>query len=65
VVIEVIISSGRPTGTAATIADEAVILFGEYLHLAPYDIPLLSLEVGPNHPRFPAASMSRDSSADA
>ena len=45
VVIEVIISSGRPTGTAATIADEAVRLFGECLHLAPYDILLLFLEV--------------------
>jgi hypothetical protein len=31
-VVEVIISSGRPTGTAATIADEAVRLFGERLH---------------------------------
>ena len=28
-VVEVVISSGRPTGTAATIADEAVRLFGE------------------------------------
>src|SRR5260221_333029 len=28
-VVEVIISRGRPTGTAATIADEAVRLFGE------------------------------------
>jgi hypothetical protein len=28
-VVEVGISSGRPTGTAATIADEAVRLFGE------------------------------------
>ncbi len=34
-VVEVVISSGRPTGTAATIADEAVRLFGERLHLAP------------------------------
>ena len=65
VVIEVIISSGRPTGTAATIADEAVRLFGECLHLAPHDIPLLFLEVEPNHPRFPAAAIRRDSSADA
>jgi hypothetical protein len=61
VVIEVIISSGRPTGTAATIADEAVRLFGECLRLAPHDIPLLFLEVEPNHPRFPAASIRRDS----
>jgi hypothetical protein len=37
-VVEVVISSGRPTGTAATIADEAVRLFGERLHLAPQDI---------------------------
>src|ERR1700745_3158899 len=40
-VVEVIISRGRPTGTAATIADEAVRLFGERLHLAPQDIRLL------------------------
>ena len=64
-VVEVVISSGRPTGTAATIADEAVRLFGERLHLAPHDIPLLFLEVEPNHPRFPAAAIRRDSSADA
>src|SRR5712672_1351196 len=37
-VVEVVISSGRPTGIAATIADEAVRLFGERLHLAPQDI---------------------------
>ena len=37
-VVEVVISSGRPTGTGATIADEAVRLFGERLHLAPQDI---------------------------
>lgn len=30
-VVEVVISSGRPTGTAATIADEALRLFGERL----------------------------------
>ena len=57
VVIEVIISSGRPTGTAATIADEAVRLFGERLHLAPQDILFVFLEVDPNLPRFPAASI--------
>jgi hypothetical protein len=37
-VVEVIISRGRPTGTAATIADTAVKLFGERLHLAPRPI---------------------------
>jgi hypothetical protein len=34
-VVEVVTSRGRPTGTAATIADDAVRLFGERLHLAP------------------------------
>src|SRR6201984_3810028 len=34
-VVEVVISSGRPTGTAATIADEAVRLFGGRLPLPP------------------------------
>ncbi len=56
-VVEVVISSGRPTGTAATIADEAVRLFGERLHLAPQDILFVLHEVEPNLPRFPAASI--------
>ncbi|MEA2918219.1 MAG: hypothetical protein QOJ15_10300 [Bradyrhizobium sp.] len=51
------ISSGRPTGTAATIADEAVRLFGERLYLAPQDILFVFHEVDPNLPRFPAASI--------
>jgi Tautomerase enzyme len=59
-VVEVIISSGRPTGTAATIADEAVRLFGERLHLAPQDILFVFHEVEPNLPRFPAASATLD-----
>ncbi len=59
-VVEVIISSGRPTGTAATIADEAVRLFGERLHLAPRDILFVFHEVEPNLPRFPAASIRRE-----
>ena len=37
-VVEVVISSGRPTGTAAAIADEAVRLFGERLHEAFHDV---------------------------
>jgi hypothetical protein len=64
-VVEVIISSGRPTGTAAAIADEAARLFGELLHLAPQDILFVFLEVDPNLPRFPAASIRREASADA
>jgi hypothetical protein len=58
-VIEVVISSGKPTGTAATIADEAVRLFGERLHLAPQDILFVFHEVEPNLPCFPAASCAR------
>ena len=58
-VVEVVISSGMPTGTAATIADEAVRLFGERLHLAPQDILFVFYEVEPNLPRFPAASTRR------
>jgi hypothetical protein len=63
-VVEVIIS-GRLTGTAATIADEAVRLFGERLHLAPQDILFVFHEVEPNLPRFPAVSSSREATADA
>jgi hypothetical protein len=62
-VVEVVISSGRPTGTAATIADEAVRLFGERLHLAPQDILFVFHEVKPNLPRFPAASIRREATA--
>jgi hypothetical protein len=64
-VVELVISSGRPTGIAATIADEAVRLFGERLHLAPQDILFVFYEVEPNLPRFPAASIRRDPTADA
>ena len=62
-VVEVVISSGRPTGTAAAIADEAVRLFGERLHLAPQDILFVFHEVEPNLPRFPAASIRREATA--
>ena len=64
-VVEVIISSGKPTGTAATIADEAVRLFGERLHLAPQDILFAFYEVEPSPPRFPATSIRRNPTADA
>jgi hypothetical protein len=47
-VVEVILSGRRPTGTAATIAGEAVRLFGERLHLAPQDILFAFYEVEPN-----------------
>jgi hypothetical protein len=63
-VVEVVISSGRTTGTAATIADEAVRLFGERLHLTPEDILFVFHEVDPNLPRFPAASLNREAAAD-
>src|SRR3984885_15776233 len=53
-VVEIVISSGKPTGTAATIAEEAIRLFGERLHLAPQDILFVFQKVGPNLPRFPA-----------
>jgi Tautomerase enzyme len=64
-VVEVVISSGRPTGTAATIADEAVRLFGERLHLAPQDVLFVFNEVDPNLPRFPAASIRQEATASA
>jgi hypothetical protein len=44
-VVEVVISGGRPTGTAATITDEPVPLFGERVHLAPQDILFVFHEV--------------------
>jgi hypothetical protein len=51
-VVEVVISSGRLAGTAATIADETVRLFGERLHLAPQDILFVFHEVGTGPPAF-------------
>ena len=59
-VVEVVISRGRATGTAATIADEAVRLFGGRLHLASQDILFVFNEVAPNVPRFPTASIRRE-----
>ena len=56
-IVEIVISSGRPTGIAATIADEAVRLFSERLHLTPQDVLFVFNEVDPNLPRFPAASI--------
>ena len=64
-VVEVVISSGRPTETAAIIADEAVRLFGEHLHLALEDVLFVFHEVAPSLPRFPAASTGRKATADA
>jgi hypothetical protein len=64
-VVEVVISSGRPAGTAAIIADEAVILFGERLTLPPQDILFVFHEAEPSFPRFPAASTRREATADA
>ena len=64
-IVEVIISSGRPAGTAANMADEAVRLLGERLHLAPQDILFVFHEVESNLPRFPAASIRREANADA
>jgi hypothetical protein len=54
-VVEVVISRGRPTGSAVTIADEAARLLGERIHLAPQDVLFVFHEVEPNLPRFPAA----------
>lgn len=50
---------GRPAGTAATLADEAIKLFGERLHLAPQDVLFVFHEVEPNLPRFPATSIKK------
>ena len=63
-VVEVVISGGTPTGTATTIADQAVRLFGERLHLAPQDVLFVFHEVDPNLPRFPAASIRREASTE-
>jgi hypothetical protein len=56
-VVVVVISTGRPTGTAAAIAEGAVRLFGERLHLAPQDILFVFHEVEPNLLRFPTTSI--------
>jgi hypothetical protein len=58
-VVEVILSGGRPAGTAATLADEAVRLFGERLHLAPQDILFAFHEVDPTFRAFLMAPWCR------
>jgi len=65
IVVEVVISKGRPTGTAAAIADEAVRLFGERLHLPPQDVLFIFQEVNSDLPRFPAESIGRKAASDA
>jgi hypothetical protein len=55
-IVEVIISKGKPVGTAQTIADEAVRLFAERYQLASQDILFIFNEVEPNFPRFPVES---------
>jgi hypothetical protein len=63
---EAIISEDGPTGTAATIADEAVRLFGERLHLAAaQDILFVFQPVDPHFPCFPVQSTSREGAANA
>jgi hypothetical protein len=64
IVVEVAISKGRPPGTAATFADEAVRQFGERLHLAPQDVLFVFQEVEPDLPRFAAESINRKVTAD-
>ena len=64
-VVEIVISGGRPTAPAAAMADEAVRLFGERLRPAPQDILFVFHQVEPNLPRFPDASIKREATADA
>jgi Tautomerase enzyme len=63
--VEVILSSGKPPETAATIANEAVRLFGERLGLTPPDIMFIFHEVRPDLPRFPPEPIGREATADA
>ena len=56
VLVEVIISAGRPPAVAKMVADEAVRLRGERLGLAPQDILFVFQEVDPQSPRFPGQS---------
>lgn len=64
VVVEVVVSSGRPTEIAATVAETAVRLFGERLNLAPQDILFVFQEVNPGLPRFPAEATRQETAAD-
>lgn len=64
-VVEVVISKGRPPETAAVIAGEAVRLFGERLQLAPQDILFIFQEVDPGLPRFAAEPASRTAAVHA
>ena len=53
VLVEVLISAGRPPAVATIMADEAVRLLGERLGLAPQDILFVFQEIDPKSPRFP------------
>ncbi|WP_181969937.1 tautomerase family protein [Paraburkholderia sp. DHOC27] len=64
-VVEVVISKGRPKGTADLIADEAIRQFGERLQLAPRDVLFVFHEVDPELPRFPAETLIPKATADA
>lgn len=64
-VVEVVISKGRPKSTATTIAEEAIRQFSERLQLAPRDVLFVFQEVDPELPRFPAEALSPKATADA
>jgi len=65
IVVEVDISKGKPKGTAAVFANEAIKQFGERLHLAPRDVLFVFQEVEPDLPRFPTETISSKAAVDA
>jgi len=65
IVVEVAISKGKPKGTAAVFADEAIRQFDERLHLAPRDVLFVFQEVDPDLPRFPAETIRSKAAANA
>jgi phenylpyruvate tautomerase PptA (4-oxalocrotonate tautomerase family) len=55
-IVDVIISRGKPADTADIIARESTRLFAERFQLAPQDILYIFQEVEPYFPRFPPQS---------
>lgn len=64
-IVEVIISRGKPEKTADIIANKATELFADRFQLAPQDILFIFSEVEPHFPRFPAQSAASGEAAHA
>lgn len=61
--VEVVISRGKPPRTAPVIAETAMGLFERRLGLAPQDVMFVFNEVSPDLPRYPVAKAAREAAS--